>query len=353
MKTAVLSVACCTMKVAVVVMLFAIVFTNGVYVQDRRRELLRDGSSESSERRGTQDESMQPELDQNSAESEITSPKRKPFQRTLVLCNRDDECEDKSFCHGGEGHKSCLPCRRSRRRCQRNGMCCYGNVCRQGRCVPKEMRYDSSYAKAIPSESEEESISQHTRDNMRKLREDEVCEATEQCAQGLCCAQHFWTRICKPILVEGDVCTKKRDRLTAVFQRCQCGESLSCKRHPSKEIRYHTCQLIKTRKRPAKEDDEDGDNENEEPALRIEVQLANDGVQHDWNEETDNSKSHGPDPEKVDYRSEDQSVSENHWGGDEDQTEEEQTEESVSELIVAARNQTGSIQPVTNIIEVL
>ncbi|XP_022079556.1 dickkopf-related protein 2-like [Acanthaster planci] len=348
----------CWVKVGLVLLLCALTSTNGVYVHERRRELLLDTSIDSSDRPSIQGDTSKHHENQNPAELGMTSPKRKPFQRTLVLCNGDDDCEQKSFCHGGEGHKSCLPCRRSRRRCQRNGMCCHGNVCRQGRCVPKEMRYDSSFAKAFSTDSEEESISQHTRENMRKLREDEVCEATDQCAQGLCCAQHFWTRICKPILVEGDVCTKKRDRLTAVFQRCHCGDSLSCKRHPSPDFRYHTCQFSKTKKRLSNEDGVIVKvvNENDEPPIRIEVQVTKDELQHEWNGEADNTDGDRPDREIVeDYVSEARSMYENHWDDDDDDDVEDtnQMGESTSIVTRSPGLQASSARSVTSLMEVL
>ncbi|XP_033644168.1 uncharacterized protein LOC117303875 [Asterias rubens] len=230
----------------VVILLMAVDLANGVYIRERKKYPTRDYADDD----GTQTSSLSRHQKTQNISTELVPPsRREPFRRILVLCNYDNECDRKSFCHGGEGHKSCLPCRRSRRRCQRNGMCCHGYVCQQGRCVPKERRYDTSFAKASQSYDDEGSISQHTKDNMRKRREDEVCDSADQCGDGLCCAQHFWTRICKPILVEGDVCTKRRDRYSDVFQRCHCGGSLSCKRHPVPDERYHTCQNVKGGKR--------------------------------------------------------------------------------------------------------
>ncbi|XP_071510225.1 dickkopf-related protein 2-like [Diadema antillarum] len=193
--------------------------------------------------------------DREPASNEGTSleeRRRDPFTRTLVLCETDNECPNKFYCHGGEGHKSCLQCRKSHRRCHRDQMCCRGNTCEDGRCIPHQFRFDEEYNRAVQNfesvDEEEESISQNTKDNFRKRHRGESCGSSEECDTGLCCAQHLWSRICKPMLEEGDVCTKKRDRLTDMFQRCECQDGLSCKRSPSTERRLHVCQAVKKRK---------------------------------------------------------------------------------------------------------
>lgn len=58
------------------------------------------------------------------------------------------------------------------------------------------------------------------------------CLRTSDCSDGLCCARHFWTRICKPVLREGQVCTRHRRKGNhglELFQRCPCGDGLSCR----------------------------------------------------------------------------------------------------------------------------
>lgn len=59
------------------------------------------------------------------------------------------------------------------------------------------------------------------------------CQRSYDCSEGLCCARHFWTRICKPVLREGQVCTRhgrKGNHGLELFQRCPCDEGLSCQK---------------------------------------------------------------------------------------------------------------------------
>lgn len=79
--------------------------------------------------------------------------------------------------------------------------------------------------------------------------EGETCLRTSDCLEGLCCARHFWSRICKPVLTEGQVCTRHRRKGAhglEIFQRCDCGSGLSCRgqrEKPGAESRnLHTCQ---------------------------------------------------------------------------------------------------------------
>ncbi|XP_031697944.1 dickkopf-related protein 1-like, partial [Anarrhichthys ocellatus] len=58
------------------------------------------------------------------------------------------------------------------------------------------------------------------------------CLRSPDCSDGLCCARHFWTRICKPVLQEGQVCTRHRRKGNhglELFQRCPCGGGLGCR----------------------------------------------------------------------------------------------------------------------------
>ncbi|KYO42381.1 dickkopf-related protein 1 [Alligator mississippiensis] len=36
-----------------------------------------------------------------------------------------------------------------------------------------------------------------------KGQESSICLRSSDCAAGLCCARHFWSKICKPVLKEG------------------------------------------------------------------------------------------------------------------------------------------------------
>lgn len=71
--------------------------------------------------------------------------------------------------------------------------------------------------------------------------EGDTCLRSADCSEGLCCARHFWSRICKPVLTEGQVCTRHRRKGThglELFQRCDCGEGMTCR--PEKGERDHT-----------------------------------------------------------------------------------------------------------------
>lgn len=59
------------------------------------------------------------------------------------------------------------------------------------------------------------------------------CLQSYDCSEGLCCARHFWSHICKPVLREGQVCTRHRrkgNHRLELFQRCPCGDGLSCQK---------------------------------------------------------------------------------------------------------------------------
>ncbi|KAK7804449.1 hypothetical protein U0070_019849 [Myodes glareolus] len=134
-------------------------------------------------------------------------------------CAEDEECGTEEYCSSpsrggaGVGIQICLACRKRRKRCMRHSMCCPGNYCKNG-------------------------------------QEGSLCLRSSDCAMGLCCARHFWSKICKPVLKEGQVCTKHRRKGShglEIFQRCYCGEGLSCriqKEHhqASNSSRLHTCQ---------------------------------------------------------------------------------------------------------------
>lgn len=67
------------------------------------------------------------------------------------------------------------------------------------------------------------------------------CLRSSDCLDGLCCARHFWTRICKPVLHEGQVCTRHRRKGNhglELFQRCPCGDGLICQtlREPGTQL---------------------------------------------------------------------------------------------------------------------
>lgn len=82
-------------------------------------------------------------------------------------------------------------------------------------------------------------------------QEGESCLRTSDCGPGLCCARHFWTKICKPVLLEGQVCSRRGHKDTAqapeIFQRCDCGPGLSCRGQVAgnrQHARLRVCQKI-------------------------------------------------------------------------------------------------------------
>ncbi|XP_053244587.1 dickkopf-related protein 1 [Podarcis raffonei] len=178
-------------------------------------------------------------------------------------CIGDDDCRAGEYCAtpalpGYPAAQICLACRRRRKRCHRDSMCCPGTYCSNGICVPVE------YDKFHPGEIEETVIenSDHgtldlhpkrttisSQFHYAKGEEGDSCLRSSDCMEGLCCARHFWSKICKPVLKEGQVCTKHRKKGAhglEIFQRCSCGDGLTCRIQRDHTIsnspRLHTCQ---------------------------------------------------------------------------------------------------------------
>uniref|UniRef100_A0A3P9IJ65 Uncharacterized protein n=1 Tax=Oryzias latipes TaxID=8090 RepID=A0A3P9IJ65_ORYLA len=159
----------------------------------------------------------------------------------LHQCMSDLECSEGSYCHlpaKGPAHSRCRTCRRSSKRCLRDGMCCHDNHCIHNVCIPDA---DASLAQRIPNadgEAEPKMKGWRKRKRMNikgassKGQVGDPCLRSSDCSGGLCCARHFWTRICKPLLREGQVCTRQRRKGHAgleLFQRCSCGAGLHCR----------------------------------------------------------------------------------------------------------------------------
>uniref|UniRef100_A0A8C5PE86 Dickkopf N-terminal cysteine-rich domain-containing protein n=1 Tax=Leptobrachium leishanense TaxID=445787 RepID=A0A8C5PE86_9ANUR len=185
----------------------------------------------------------------------------------VYICTEDDDCTLDEFCHVSRNVNSmvCMACRKRRKRCMRDTMCCMGNYCNNGICVPMEHGNERIQHPGYLEESmidnynpEHGTVDTHTKlttshAGMQPFRGNDgsVCLRSSDCAQGLCCARHFWSKICKPVLEEGQVCTKERRKGShglEIFQRCHCGTSLSCKLQKGefttvpKSSRLHTCQ---------------------------------------------------------------------------------------------------------------
>ncbi|XP_065153571.1 dickkopf WNT signaling pathway inhibitor 1a [Paramisgurnus dabryanus] len=174
-------------------------------------------------------------------------------------CSVDSECRLGEFCNGSKG--VCLSCRRRRKRCARNGMCCAGNKCINGVCQPADTDGTQQVGKTdaptvAVTRGQNFTMGQHPDRNTitrpqhpMKGGEGETCLRSSDCLEGLCCARHFWSRICKPVLTEGQVCTRHRRKGAhgpEIFQRCDCGAGLTCRgqrEKVGKETRnLHTCQ---------------------------------------------------------------------------------------------------------------
>ncbi|KAL0984121.1 hypothetical protein UPYG_G00137390 [Umbra pygmaea] len=173
-------------------------------------------------------------------------------------CSADDECGDHGFCFASRG--ACLPCKKHRKRCIRDAMCCPGNQCSNGVCLPSDPDVVQQTGKndKLPLSNTHEDNSTELNSKLAtqdltqapKGLDGENCLRSSDCTEGLCCARHFWSKICKPVLKEGQVCTKHKKKGTQsleLFQRCDCGEGLSCRtqrgQHNSKASRnLHNCQ---------------------------------------------------------------------------------------------------------------
>ncbi|XP_006007709.1 dickkopf-related protein 1b isoform X1 [Latimeria chalumnae] len=179
-------------------------------------------------------------------------------------CLDDDDCAHDEFCYGSRfGAQVCLTCRKRRKRCLRDAMCCLGNYCSNGICMssePEETSHteiEETVIENLGHEDHHGTIDIHSgrttlpsRPHSIKGEEGDVCLRSSDCAAGLCCARHFWSKICKPVLKEGQVCTKHKKKGShglEIFQRCDCGDGLLCRiqkgdHSGNKSSRLHTCQ---------------------------------------------------------------------------------------------------------------
>ncbi|KAG7511758.1 dickkopf-related protein 1-like [Solea senegalensis] len=177
------------------------------------------------------------------------------------VCTDDEDCGGDEFCNDARG--ACLPCRKSRKRCARDSMCCAGNRCSNGVCQANDV--DFTDASVITEWHKHNNTMEHQakkpptahghQPHAVKGQEGDNCLRSSDCSEGLCCARHFWSRICKPVLTEGQVCTRHRRKGNhglELFQRCDCGEGLACRQERGGEREQsvsrtaarnlHTCQ---------------------------------------------------------------------------------------------------------------
>ncbi|XP_057700593.1 dickkopf-related protein 2 isoform X2 [Corythoichthys intestinalis] len=175
-------------------------------------------------------------------------------------CSNDKECSVGSYCHTPQQPPSrCLACRRRKKRCHRDAMCCPGNRCHNFICTAISESVISPHISALDKHSKLSYKDQSWRKSTGKTHtkhflkghEGDPCLRTSDCSAGYCCARHFWTKICKPVLRLGEVCTKQRKKGShnlEIFQRCDCAKGLSCKvwkdTTSSSKSRLHMCQKI-------------------------------------------------------------------------------------------------------------
>ncbi|TSK14545.1 Dickkopf-related protein 1 [Bagarius yarrelli] len=175
-----------------------------------------------------------------------------------LVCTDDTECASEEFCLLSRG--ACLQCRKRRKRCIRDAMCCPGNHCSNGLCQANDpdLVLQAGVEKLVPiSPPQQENVTvlqpskSATQGGPQSAKgiEGDHCLRSLDCAEGLCCARHFWSKICKPVLKEGQVCTKHKRKGThalEIFQRCDCGDGLSCRMqkgdHSKNSRSLHTCQ---------------------------------------------------------------------------------------------------------------
>ncbi|XP_012708185.2 dickkopf-related protein 2 isoform X1 [Fundulus heteroclitus] len=185
--------------------------------------------------------------------------KHRIHPQQVYPCSNDKECSVGSYCHSPQQAPSrCLSCRRKKKRCHRDAMCCPGNRCSNYICVSISESVLSPHISAIDNPNVLNAKDQTWRKKGRgqakpvpKGHEGDPCLRSSDCSEGYCCARHFWTKICKPVLRQGEVCTKQRKKGShglEIFQRCDCAKGLSCKvwkdATSSSKSRLHMCQKI-------------------------------------------------------------------------------------------------------------
>lgn len=176
------------------------------------------------------------------------------------ICTDDEDCEGDGFCNDARG--ACLPCRKSRKRCARDSMCCAGNRCSNGVCQANDIDGMDAFIitgwhkhnTTMEHHTKKSHTSHSNQPHAAKGQEGDTCLRSADCSESLCCARHFWSRICKPVLSEGQVCTRHRRKGThglELFQRCDCGDGLACRPERGERDRsvsrtaarnLHTCQ---------------------------------------------------------------------------------------------------------------
>ncbi|XP_078421864.1 dickkopf-related protein 4-like [Cetorhinus maximus] len=147
-------------------------------------------------------------------------------------------------------------------------MCCSGSHCLNDVCTRSEEQTVEKPSEATQSQktkgskrAKTQKIKETRRKNqnekldkaqMSKGLEGETCLRTSECSAGLCCARHFWSKICRPVLKEGQVCSKRGRKEgpqgPEIFQRCNCGPGLACHNQnqgtSQRNSRLRVCQRV-------------------------------------------------------------------------------------------------------------
>ncbi|XP_055518386.1 dickkopf-related protein 4-like [Leucoraja erinacea] len=187
-------------------------------------------------------------------------------------CASDAECGPGQFCLSSRREQpACSQCRGTRKRCHRDAMCCDGSHCLNNVCTASDAQAAERQSKEGESRNTNGSKKPkrpHTqrvkearpKNEWEKVEnrqtgkglEGETCLRTSDCSAGLCCARHFWSKICRPVLKEGQVCSKRGRKDgpqgPEIFQRCACGPGLAC-RHQNEDSsqgnsRLRVCQRV-------------------------------------------------------------------------------------------------------------
>ncbi|KAL1023800.1 hypothetical protein UPYG_G00046340 [Umbra pygmaea] len=197
----------------------------------------------------------------SSANLEIGITKKANILAQVYPCSNDKECTVGSYCHSPQQAPSrCLNCRRRKKRCHRDAMCCPGNGCSNYICIPISESVLSPHISPLDDHNRQSTKSSASWKKSGKTADAKVtpkghegdpCLRSSDCSEGYCCARHFWTKICKPVLRLGEVCTKQRKKGSPgleIFQRCDCAKGLSCRvwkdATSSSKSRLHMCQKI-------------------------------------------------------------------------------------------------------------
>ncbi|KAK9395304.1 dickkopf-related protein 4 [Crotalus adamanteus] len=171
--------------------------------------------------------------------SEVSTP------RKSTQCLTDKDCRLGKYCYKPQEEQLpfCAPCQGLRRRCHGKGMCCPGMTCINDVCaqVAEEQRDGRQIDLSAKERRARPAQAGHVRKEGARPRTrspagtGERCLRTSDCAQGHCCARHFWAKICKPVLLEGAVCSGRGQKDGGapgpeIFQRCGCASGLVCQR---------------------------------------------------------------------------------------------------------------------------